>query len=401
MPHTALPELKTVDAHILRIRRHLHRHPELSHHEHETAKYIANQLGEWGIPHETGIAGTGVVGLIEGEAGDGPCVALRGDMDALPIKEERQVAYRSQRDGVMHACGHDAHCAMVLGAAKLLSDRKANLKGKVKLLFQPSEEDEPSGAAAMIKAGALKSPDVHAVLGLHVFPFINSGLIGAKSGPAAASADEFEILVHGRGGHAGYPHLAVDPIVASAHVIMALQTIASRRIRPNDPVVVSIGKLEGGAKANVIPPTIKMRGTFRTHNPKVREDVAEEIDRIAQGVANAHGATAEVKIDWGCPPVHNDPTLTEAFYAIGDKLLGEGNVVRLPEALMGADDFAFYQQEVPGLIFRLGTGNAEKGTEFPLHHPRFDIDEDTLPTGVAVLIKMTEAILAGDVQLIN
>lgn len=393
MPLKRIPELSTLAPEIVRVRRHLHRHPELSNEEHETAAFVADRLREWGIAAQTGVAGTGVVGLVEGEAGDGPTIALRGDMDALPITEERQHGYRSTRPGVMHACGHDAHTAMVLFAGRILHERRARLRGRVKLLFQPSEEAEPSGAEAMVKAGVLESPRVDAVLGVHVFPYIRSGLVGVKPGPATAAADEFEILVHGRGGHAGYPHLAVDPIVAAAHVIIALQTIASRRIRPNDPVVVTVGVIEGGTKANIIPQTIRLRGTFRTHNAQVREQVAEEIDRIAQGVANSHGATAEVRIDWGCPSVQNDAALTEAFVRAGQRLLGEGSVQILPEALMGADDFAYYQQQVPGVYFRLGTGNPEKGTELPLHHPRFDIDEDTLPIGTAVLVEATEELL--------
>ncbi|NUP90612.1 MAG: amidohydrolase [Candidatus Sumerlaeia bacterium] len=393
MHRERIPELEHHTTDILQTRRHLHRHPELSNQEHETAAYLASRLASWDIPLRTGIAGTGVVALIEGQAGPGPTVAIRGDMDALPIHEERQHGYVSTRPGVMHACGHDAHMTMALFAGRILHQRRATLRGCVKILFQPSEEASPSGAEAMVRAGALADPPVDAVLGIHVFPYLPSRAIGVRPGVATAAADEFEILVHGRGGHAGYPHLAVDPIVAAAHVILALQTIASRRIRPNDPVVVTVGTVDGGTKANIIPPTVRLRGTFRTQNPQVREQVAEEIDRIAQGVANSHGATAEVTIHWGCPSVINDPPLTEAFVRAGQRLLGEGAVQILPEALMGADDFAFYQQHIPGVYFRLGTGNAEKGTELPLHHPRFDIDEDAMPIGVAMLVEATEEFL--------
>lgn len=390
MPTKRVPELNELSPLILKVRRHLHRHPELSHQEHETAAFLADHLGRWGIEHTTGMAGTGVVAVIEGGAGDGPTVGIRGDMDALPIQEERQHSYRSTRSGVMHACGHDAHCAMVLGAAKILNSRRDALRGRIKIVFQPSEEVEPSGAEAMISEGVLESPHVDAMLGLHVFPHLRSGLVAIKPGPASAYADEFFIDVHGRGGHAGYPHLTVDPIVASAHVIIALQTIASRRTRPNDPVVVTVGRVMGGTAANVIPQTMRLHGTFRTLNPQVRDNVAEEIDRIAQGVANAHGATAEVKIEWGCPAIFNHVGMSEMLLGVGEQIVGEGNVARLPEALMGADDFAFYSQQVPSICFRLGTGNADKGTEFPLHHPRFDIDEDTLPIGTAVLVEMAQ-----------
>jgi amidohydrolase len=387
-----VPELREIVPEITRIRRHLHRNPELSHQEYATAEFISETLAAWGIAHETGVAGTGVVASIEGEAGEGPTVAIRGDMDALPIHEERQTAHRSARPGVMHACGHDAHCAMVLGAGRVMQARRARLRGRLKLIFQPSEEASPSGAEAMVRAGALK--DVNGVIGLHVFPLLRTGQIALKPGLASANADEFEILVHGRAGHAGYPHLAIDPVVAAAHVIVALQTIASRRIRPNDPVVVTVGSVSGGAKHNVIPPTVTLLGTFRTLNPGIREQVAEEIDRIAQGVANSFGATAEVKIDWGCPSVENDPALCDLVKRVGEGLVGEGNVQFLPEALMGADDFAFFQREVPGVYFRLGTGNTEKGTEFPLHHPRFDLDEDAMPIGTALLTEIATEMLS-------
>ena len=341
---------------ITEIRRHLHRHPELSHQEHETAAFIAKCLDRWDIPHETGVGGTGVVGLIGERTDDGPTVALRADMDALPVTEESQHAHASANPGVMHACGHDAHCAMVLGAARILARRREHLRGRVKLIFQPSEEAEPSGA----------------------------------------NAEEFQILIPGRAGHAAYPHQAVDPIVAASNVVVALQTIASRRVRANDPVVVTVAEIHGGTKANVIPPTVELVGTFRTLSPAVREQVGEEIDRIAQGVANGHGATAEVNITWGCPSVDNHPDLCDALTRVGERLLGEGNVQILPAALMGGDDFAYYQREVPGVLFRLGTGNPAKGTEFPLHHPRFDVDEDALPIGAGLLAEAAVAMLAGD-----
>jgi amidohydrolase len=388
--------LEKVTPEITEIRRHLHRHPELSNREHETAAFIANCLDRWDIPHETGVAGTGVVGLIGERTDDGPTVALRADMDALPVTEESQHAHASANPGVMHACGHDAHCAMVLGAARILARRREHLRGRVKLIFQPSEEADPSGAKAMIQAGALEAPRVDAVMGLHVLPHLRTGRIALRPGPASASADEFQILVHGRAGHAAYPHQAVDPIVAASNVVVALQTIASRRVRANDPVVVTVAEIHGGTKANVIPPTVELAGTFRTLSPAVREQVGEEIDRIAQGVANSHGATAEVKIAWGCPGVDNHPDLCDALTRVGERLLGEGNVQILPEALMGADDFAYYQREVPGVLFRLGTGNPAKGTEFPLHHPRFDVDEDALPIGAGLFAETAEEMLAGD-----
>jgi amidohydrolase len=283
---------------------------------------------------------------------------------------------------------------MALGAARLLLEQRDQMKGRVKLLFQPSEEAEPSGADAMIKAGVLENPKVDAILGVHVFPVLKTGKIALKAGFASAAADEFTILVHGRGGHAAYPHQAIDPVVAAAHVVVGLQTIASRRIRANDPVIVTVGSFNGGHKANVIPPTVELIGTFRTLREEVREQTAEEIDRIAQGVANGFGATAEVLIRWGCPGVNNHPTLCDELIAEAEGILGKGNVEILPEALMGADDFSFYQKQVPGVMFRLGTGNEAKSTQFPLHHPKFDLDEDALPIGAQMLAAAARRFLA-------
>lgn len=382
-------ELKYLGPEMIRIRRHLHRHPELSHQEHETARFIAAQLDKWGISYKSNVAGTGIVALIDGESGTGPTMALRADMDALPIQEERETPYSSQNPGVMHACGHDAHCAMVLGAGKLLHSRRGHLAGRVKLIFQPSEETEPCGARAMIDAGALEDPHVDAILAAHVFPAIPTGQVGVRAGVSHANADEFRIGVRGRAGHAGYPHQAVDPIVAAAHVVVALQTIVSRRIRPHDSAVVHIGQVTGGTRPNVIPPLVELRGTFRTVGERVREVVAEEIPRIASSVAEGFGASAEVEILWGVPSVINDPALTELVARAAERIMGPGRVIWQPEPFMGADDFAHYQRVTRGVMFRLGTGNRDKDTEFPLHHPRFDVDEDALPLGAALLAQAT------------
>jgi amidohydrolase len=372
------------------IRRDIHRHPELGFEEHRTSALVERELDELGIAHRR-VAGTGVVGIIRG-ALPGRTAALRADMDALPIDEDSGETCASEVPGKMHACGHDAHTAMLLGAARVLAAGRATLHGNVVLIFQPAEEG-PGGAEPMIAAGVLDDPKVDAIAMLHVDPRLPTGAVGITPGPVNAAGDELHVTVRGSGGHGGYPHKAVDAIPAAAATVLALQGIVSRETDPLAPIVVTIGTIAGGYRNNVIADRVQLTGTIRTYDPAIRAGVEARVRRIVDGVAAAYGCSAEVEILYGYPPVVNDAALANAFAAY----LRERNGITV-EALpptMGAEDFAYFAQRVPAVVGRLGIYNEGLGSVHSGHSPQFRLDEDAIPTGIATLVAFATGVTSG------
>ncbi|MDX1685371.1 MAG: M20 family metallopeptidase [Saprospiraceae bacterium] len=378
------------------IRRHLHQNPELSFQEERTSAFIQEILKELGIPFTNGWAGHGIVAIIEGEKKGGKVVGVRADMDALPIQERNEVEYASRNKGVMHACGHDVHTTSLLGAAMILNGSRDYFGGTVKLIFQPGEEKLPGGASIMIKEGVLENPRPDIMLGLHVHPPLEAGKIGMKKGLYMASADEIYMTVRGQGGHAALPQDCVDPILIGSEIIMALQSIISRRNTPTIPSVLSFGKInsEGGA-TNVIPNSVRYEGTFRTMDESFRQQAHELIVSMAENIARAHGGSAEIDIKKGYPSLINDHETTEQMMKSAMDYLGHDKVVDLPPR-MTAEDFAYFSHEIPACFFRLGTGNKEKGITSPVHTDTFDIDEDALKVSTGVFSKMVIDALQSD-----
>jgi amidohydrolase len=369
-------------------RRHLHEHPELGFQEFETAKFVAERLDSLGVEDiRTEVNVTGVTGLIRG-TGAGPgadrCVLVRADMDALPILEENQVDYRSTNDGVMHACGHDAHTAMLLGAARVLMDRRDQFAGTVKLLFQPSEEAGDGGAKGMIEQGVLEGPHVDTCLGLHVSSNLGTGRISVMGGPKSAAADEFQITIQGKGGHGAYPHGTVDPVAVGAQIVVALQTLVSREVDPIDRAVVSVCAFHAGGAFNVIPDTAMLGGTVRTFDAETRDLLDTRIHELASGIAAAMRASVEIRYRRGYPSVINDPAMANIVREAARDAVGEENVEEAKPG-MGAEDFSYFALERPSCFFNVGTGSADKDTEWPHHHPRFDVDEDGMAAGIATM----------------
>jgi amidohydrolase len=369
---------------LIAVRRYLHAHPELSFEEVETAKFIASKLQEFGIEHQTNIGGNGIVGYIKGKNPDSKTIALRADIDALPIFEKNNCSYTSQNEGVMHACGHDVHTTCLLGAAKILNQIKEELNGTIKLIFQPAEEKLPGGASIMIKEGVLKNPTVESIYGQHVLPQLETGKVAFKSGISMASCDEIFITVKGKGGHGAVPHLAVDPILIASNIVIALQQIVSRNANPLMPSVLSIGKFIANGATNIIPEEVKMEGTFRTFDEKWRKEAHEKIKTICESIAEGFGGTCDVLIDVGYPFLNNDEILTNNAFQLAKEYLGEEHVEEMP-ARMTAEDFSYYSQVVPACFYRLGTGNAAKGITSPVHTPTFDVDENCLKIGAGLM----------------
>lgn len=364
-------------------RRHLHQHPELSFAETETAAYIAERLREMGYAPQTGVAGTGVVAVLEGSR-PGPTVALRADIDALPVQEATGLPFASARPGVMHACGHDAHTAILLGAARALREIHQEVAGQVRFLFQPAEEMPPGGAKGMIEAGVLNGVD--AVFGLHVGNFVPVGKIGLRTGPFNASADNFRVVLHGKGGHAAYPQNTVDPIAMLGAAISALQHIASRMINPVEPVVLTIGWVRGGDADNIIPNQVEFGGTIRATQPYIREQAHARLKSVMEGIAATFGGRADVTVDWGYPALINDAAMTDLARKAAAFALGPENVIEPPLG-MGGEDFAYFAQACPGSFARLGTGAPETaGTA--AHSPTFVISEDAFAVGLAYYISL-------------
>ena len=367
---------------VRKARRHLHANPELSFEERETSAYVQSALKEMDIPFKTGFAGHGIVAMLG--KGGGNVVALRGDMDALPIQEENDVEYKSKVDGVMHACGHDVHTSSVLGAARILKNLEDSWNGQVMLVFQPGEERLPGGASIMIKEGALENPRPNAIIGQHVFPELEAGKVGFKPGMYMASADEIYVRVKGRGGHAALPHYNIDPILITSHLLVALQQIVSRNGNPTIPSVLSFGKIEGKGSTNVIPDEVYLEGTFRTMNEEWRAEAHELIKRLANELVHSMGGTCDIRIEKGYPFLVNDERLTMDCKSRAIEYLGEENVVDLP-IRMTAEDFSYFSQEYTGCFYRLGVRNEAQGIVHNLHQSRFNVDEDALLVGSGLM----------------
>ena len=369
---------------LVNMRRHLHAHPELSYHEKETAAFVANKLKNLGIHFEENVGGYGVVGYIYGNNPSSKVIALRGDMDALPILEQNEVTYKSCNEGVMHACGHDVHTTCLMGAAMILNDLKSNIEGTIKLIFQPAEERLPGGASIMIKEGVLENPTVEAIVGQHVLPQLEVGKVAYRTGISMASCDEIFMTVKGKGGHGAVPQLTIDPILIAAHIIIALQQIVSRNANPTMPSVLSIGKIIGNGATNIIPDEVKMDGTLRTFDESWRAEAKEKIKKIATSIAESMGGTCEVTILDGYPFLKNDEALTKRSIEKAIAYLGQENVLPL-DLRMTAEDFSYYSQVVPACFYRLGTGNIQKGIVSPIHTPTFDVDEKCLEIGAGLM----------------
>jgi amidohydrolase len=367
-------------------REHLHMHPELSYQEENTMHFVSEVLTEIGVPHQTRVGDTGVVGLIKSSKHDenDPCVALRADLDALPIQEQNQTLYRSKVDGVMHACGHDVHTSILLGTAEILNELKEELPYPVKLIFQPGEEKNPGGATYMIRDKALENPDVKEIYALHVFPELDTGHVGMKSGLYMASCDEVYVDIIGKGGHGATPNKCIDPIMIGANILTQIQQIVSRKCDPKTPCVLSFGHFEAMGATNVIPEKAHLKGTFRTMNEEWRREALELIQNSIEKIAEASGGKAEVTISKGYPFLENSPELTEKTRVKANMLLGEDKVHELPLRLT-AEDFSYYSQVVPSCFFRIGVRNEEKGITYSVHHPKFDIDPEALVTGMQMM----------------
>jgi amidohydrolase len=380
-------------ARVVELRRAIHRRPELGFEEFETAALVERELDSLRIEHRR-VAKTGVIARIDGGK-PGHVAALRADMDALPVAERSGVAFASEIEGKMHACGHDAHTAMLLGAARALSAKKEELAGSVVLIFQPAEEG-PGGALPMIEAGALDSPAVEAIAMLHVDSRLETGAVGISPGAVNAAADEFYVTIRGSGGHGGYPHTAVDAIPASAAMVLSLQNVVARETDPLASAVLTVGTISGGYRNNIIADEVNLSGTLRSHDERVRDELEARMRRIVDGVAAAYGVRAEVRVIRGYPPVHNDVTLAEEF----SRYVRQYGTIRVerPPATMGAEDFAYFAQRVPGVLIRLGVRNEASGAVHPGHSPLFRIDEAALPVGVSALLLFAKAVTSGEIR---
>ena len=364
-------------------RRHLHQNPELSFEEVQTSAFVQERLRDLNIPFTSGIGGYGVVANLQGHS-PGPVVALRADMDALPIQEANEVPYASKVPGVMHACGHDVHTASLLGVAALLRSRTQEFSGTVRFLFQPAEEKLPGGASLMIRDGALANPTPQAIYGQHVMPLLPAGTVGFRSGRYMASADEIRLTIRGKGGHAAMPHLNTDAVLIASHIVVALQQVVSRRANPTLPSVLSFGHIIGEGAYNVLPNDVRLRGTFRTMDETWRDQAHALIREIASGTASAMGAVCDVEIDRGYPMLFNQPESTALARSTAEAYLGPQQVVDL-DLWMAAEDFAFYAQQIPATFYRLGTRNEAKGWVSSVHTSTFDVDESALPLGAGLM----------------
>ncbi|MEO8567805.1 MAG: M20 family metallopeptidase [Ginsengibacter sp.] len=367
----------------INIRHHLHAHPELSFKEFETSKFVQQKLNDWGIKYKV-MAATGVVGIIKGKNPVSKVIALRGDMDALPITEQNEIDYRSKNEGVMHACGHDVHTTCLLGAAKILNELKDEWEGTIKLIFQPGEERNPGGASILIKEGVLENPKPDAIFALHVHSGLEVGKLSFRSGMVMASADEIYITITGKGGHAAAPYLATDTILTASQLVVNLQQVISRMNDPFNPSVLSITSIQGGNTTNVIPGEVKLIGTFRAMNEEWRFKAHELIRKICDNTAKMSGAEINILIDVGYPFVTNDEKLTLSARQKAIEFAGTENVEET-EMRMGAEDFAFYSHKIPACFFRLGVGNKGKNISAGVHTPLFNIDEKAIENGMGIM----------------
>jgi hippurate hydrolase len=367
----------------IEVRHHLHAHPELSYQEFETSKFVQTRLAGYNIPFEVK-ATTGVVGIIEGKNPQSRVVALRADMDALPILEENEVPYKSTKPGVMHACGHDVHTTCLLGAAKILSQTKDEWEGTVKLVFQPGEEKNPGGASLLIKEGVLENPKPQGIFALHVNPQLEVGKLSFREGKVMASADEIYISIKSKGGHAAAPHLTADTILIASHLIIALQQVISRNRDPFSPSVLSITSFQGGHTTNVIPSEVKLMGTFRAMDEAWRFKAHDIIRKVATELVHSMGAEIDLHIDVGYPTVYNHEQLNAMAKGVAQQYMGTA-CVEETEKRMGAEDFGYYSQQIPGCFFRLGTANKQKGITSGVHTPKFNIDEEAIEIGIGIM----------------
>ncbi|MBE9070424.1 amidohydrolase [Leptolyngbya cf. ectocarpi LEGE 11479] len=388
VPPRVRSQIQTLQTELVEWRRQLHQRPELGFEETLTAEFITQQLTAWGIDHQTGIAQTGIVATIPGHQ-PGPVLAIRADMDALPIQELNQVPYRSQHDGKMHACGHDGHVTIALGTAYYLARHRDTFAGTVKIIFQPAEEG-PGGAKPMIEAGVLSQPEVDAIIGLHIWNNLPLGTVGVRSGPLMAATEYFQCTIQGRGGHGALPHQTVDSIVVGAQVVNALQTIVARNVSPIDSAVVTVGEFKAGTAVNVIADSARLGGTVRYFDPKYRDMLPERMETIIAGICQAHGASYQFDYRRLYPPVINDATIAELVRSVAATVI-ETQAGVVPECqTMGGEDMSFFLQEKPGCYFFLGSANPDLNLAYPHHHPRFDFDETVLGTGVELFVRCVE-----------
>ncbi|WP_266202736.1 M20 metallopeptidase family protein [Pontibacter kalidii] len=374
---------RQVHPEVVGYRRHLHANPELSFEEYNTSAFVKATLDKLGVPWSP-MANTGVVGLIKGEKPSDAVIALRADMDALPIKEANEVPYRSKQVGVMHACGHDAHTSSLLGVAAILQQLRSEFGGTVKLIFQPAEEKIPGGAAQMIKEGVLGSPKPMAVLGQHVMPSLPAGKVGVRPGKFMASSDELYITITGKGGHGAQPQQNIDPIVIASQIILSLQQIVSRAANPKTPTVLSFGKVIANGATNIIPDEVYIEGTFRTMDESWRREAHGRMKKMAEGIAESMGATCDFKILHGYPFLINEEKTTARFRECAAQYLGQEHVEDI-DIWMAAEDFAYYSHQADACFYMLGVGNDVKGITSSLHTPTFDLDEDALEIGVGLM----------------
>lgn len=381
-------EIRKLQPQLVEWRRHLHQRPELGFKEHLTAEFIAQKLQEWGIEHQTGVAQTGIVATID-SGRPGPVLAIRADIDALPIQELNDVPYKSIHDGIMHACGHDGHTAIALGTAHYLANHRQDFSGIVKIIFQPAEEG-PGGAQPMISAGVLKNPDVDAIIGLHLWNNLPLGTVGVRSGALMAATERFNCTIFGKGGHGAMPHQTVDSIVVAAQIVNALQTIVARNVNPIDSAVVTVGELNAGTAFNVIANTARMGGTVRYFNLAYQDYFGKRIEQIIAGVCQSHGASYELNYRPLYPPTINDKKIAALVESVAKSVV-ETPVDVEPECqTMGGEDMSYFLQAVPGCYFFLGSANPEKNLAYPHHHPRFDFDETVLAMGVEMFVRCVE-----------
>lgn len=376
---------------VVESRRHIHANPELSYEEYETARYVTERLRTYGITNIKSVAKTGVIAEIAGAEPDRKIIALRADLDALPINESNEVPYKSKKPGVMHACGHDVHTSSLLGTARILNELRPHFKGTVRLIFQPGEEKNPGGASLVIKDGGLKNPEPASIIGQHVFPLLPVGKIGFREGMYMASADEIYLRVIGKGGHGAAPELTIDPVVIASHIIVALQQVISRNASPKQPTVLTFGRIIAEGATNIIPDEVKIAGTFRALNEQWRAAGLEKIKKMAESIAEGMGGRCEVEISHGYPYLENNPEVTRRIRSAAIEYVGADNVTELDISL-GAEDFSYYSQVIPASFYRLGTRNDAKGITSYVHTPNFDIDENalTISTGLMAWMAIKE-----------
>jgi amidohydrolase len=365
------------------IRRDIHKHPELGMQETRTAALIAEHLRKMGIQVQTGIAGTGVVGVLRGGK-QGKTVALRADIDALPMQDQKDTSYASETPGVAHSCGHDAHAAIQLGAAKLLSERRENLAGNVKFIFQPSEDTLPGGAVPMIEAGVLDRPTVDAIFTLHLYPNFEQGTVAVKSGAASTSSISFTLTIRGTGGHVGMPHKVLNPLLLAALVMTNSQSVIPKNLAPGEPLIFEFASIHGGTVGNIVPPEVVLKGGIRVSSPELLEQMNRRFEALIRGVVEAAGGSYALDLQKGYPTIVNDPQLVSLWKRAAAKVVGVKQVIEYDKIMTGGDDAAYFQQRIPGVYWWLGILNAAEGFDQPLHSPRFDLNEEVLAVGAAV-----------------